>query len=93
MVFGDLKTAAGLKSLNDFLGDKSYIEGYAYLAVQVRFNIRRERVTRVALTKSTMLCRLHIVCKVEHECSLASCRAFFIRIALCVISSVPYILC
>jgi elongation factor 1-beta len=28
MVFGDLKTPAGLKSLNDFLGDKSYIEGY-----------------------------------------------------------------
>jgi len=28
MVFGDLKSAAGLKSLNDFLGDRSYIEGY-----------------------------------------------------------------
>jgi len=28
MVFGDLKTSAGLQSLNDYLGDKSYIEGY-----------------------------------------------------------------
>lgn len=28
MGFGDLKTANGLKSLNDFLADKSYIEGY-----------------------------------------------------------------
>ncbi|KAA0713222.1 Elongation factor 1-beta [Triplophysa tibetana] len=28
MGFGDLKTPAGLKVLNDFLTDKSYIEGY-----------------------------------------------------------------
>ncbi|XP_036396591.1 elongation factor 1-beta [Megalops cyprinoides] len=28
MGFGDLKTPAGLKVLNDFLADKSYIEGY-----------------------------------------------------------------
>ncbi|XP_060774952.1 elongation factor 1-beta [Neoarius graeffei] len=28
MGFGDLKTPAGLKVLNDFLSDKSYIEGY-----------------------------------------------------------------
>ncbi|XP_051996625.1 elongation factor 1-beta-like [Xyrauchen texanus] len=28
MGFGDLKTAAGLKVLNDFLASKSYIEGY-----------------------------------------------------------------
>ncbi|TDH15215.1 hypothetical protein EPR50_G00028910 [Perca flavescens] len=27
--FGDMRTAAGLKSLNDFLADKSYIEGFA----------------------------------------------------------------
>lgn len=27
MGFGDLKTPAGLKVLNDFLADKSYIEG------------------------------------------------------------------
>lgn len=27
--FGDVSTAAGLKSLNDFLADKSYIEGFA----------------------------------------------------------------
>uniref|UniRef100_A0A8B9KDC6 Eukaryotic translation elongation factor 1 beta 2 n=1 Tax=Astyanax mexicanus TaxID=7994 RepID=A0A8B9KDC6_ASTMX len=28
MGFGDLKTPAGLKVLNEFLADKSYIEGY-----------------------------------------------------------------
>ncbi|KAA8593744.1 hypothetical protein FQN60_004578, partial [Etheostoma spectabile] len=28
-VFGDVSTPAGLKSLNDFLADKSYIEGFA----------------------------------------------------------------
>ncbi|XP_002187096.4 elongation factor 1-beta [Taeniopygia guttata] len=28
MGFGDLKSAAGLRVLNDFLADKSYIEGY-----------------------------------------------------------------
>ncbi|XP_076848764.1 elongation factor 1-beta [Brachyhypopomus gauderio] len=28
MGFGDLKTPAGLKVLNDFLADKSYVEGY-----------------------------------------------------------------
>ncbi|XP_016304797.1 elongation factor 1-beta-like [Sinocyclocheilus anshuiensis] len=28
MGFGDLKTSAGLKVLNEFLADKSYIEGY-----------------------------------------------------------------
>ncbi|XP_015271488.1 PREDICTED: elongation factor 1-beta [Gekko japonicus] len=28
MGFGDLKSSAGLKILNDFLADKSYIEGY-----------------------------------------------------------------
>lgn len=27
MGFGDLKSAAGLRVLNDFLADKSYIEG------------------------------------------------------------------
>lgn len=57
MVFGDLKTAAGLKSLNDFLGDKSYIEGYAYSAIQVRLTVWLEYVTRVASTGSAMLLR------------------------------------
>ena len=28
MGFGDLKTDSGLQSLNDYLKDKSYIEGY-----------------------------------------------------------------
>lgn len=28
MAFGDLKSAAGLKALNDYLQDKSYIEGF-----------------------------------------------------------------
>merc|ERR1711976_666318 len=28
MGFGDLKSASGLKVLNDFLADKSYIDGY-----------------------------------------------------------------
>ena len=27
MGFGDLKTSAGLSALNDYLADKSYIEG------------------------------------------------------------------
>jgi len=29
MSFGDLKSESGVKALNDFLADKSYIEGYA----------------------------------------------------------------
>lgn len=29
MSFGDLKTEKGVKALNDFLADKSYIQGYA----------------------------------------------------------------
>ena len=32
-MFGDLKTAAGQKALNEFLGDRSYIEGYEQLLV------------------------------------------------------------
>ena len=28
MGFGDLKTSAGLSALNDYLTDKSYVEGY-----------------------------------------------------------------
>ena len=28
MGFGDLKTESGVQILNDFLADKSYIEGY-----------------------------------------------------------------
>lgn len=28
MAFGDLKTEKGVKALNDFLADRSYIEGY-----------------------------------------------------------------
>lgn len=31
MGFGDLKTPAGLKVLNEFLADKSYIEGWVTL--------------------------------------------------------------
>lgn len=31
MGFGDLKTSTGLKVLNDFLADKSYIEGWVTL--------------------------------------------------------------
>ena len=27
-MFGDVKSAAGQKTLNEFLGDRSYIEGY-----------------------------------------------------------------
>lgn len=30
MGFGDLKTKAGLKALDEFLADNSYIEGYAF---------------------------------------------------------------
>ena len=28
MAFGDLKTEKGVSALNDFLADRSYIEGY-----------------------------------------------------------------
>uniref|UniRef100_M0QWH8 Eukaryotic translation elongation factor 1 beta 2 n=1 Tax=Mus musculus TaxID=10090 RepID=M0QWH8_MOUSE len=31
MGFGDLKTPAGLQVLNDYLADKSYIEGSVHL--------------------------------------------------------------
>ncbi|NWR72400.1 EF1B factor, partial [Centropus unirufus] len=35
MGFGDLKSAAGLRVLNDFLADKSYIEGYSVGSVSI----------------------------------------------------------
>lgn len=42
--FGDLKSDAGVKALNDYLGDKSYIEGYV---VTVKTNIKIPCVPRV----------------------------------------------
>lgn len=46
MSFGDLKSAAGLKKLNDHLGDKSYVEGWEmsnwiWQAAEMNFPIRR----------------------------------------------------
>jgi len=35
MVFGDVKTAAGAKALNEFLADKAYIEGFVPSQVDV----------------------------------------------------------
>merc|ERR1712198_464548 len=35
MGFGDVKTAAGVKALNDFLADKAYIEGFVLSQVDV----------------------------------------------------------
>merc|ERR1711962_999429 len=35
MGFGDVKTAAGVKALNDFLADKAYIEGFVPSQVDV----------------------------------------------------------
>lgn len=45
MGFGDLKSSAGLKILNDFLADKSYIEGW----VSWKELLRGSRPARLSL--------------------------------------------
>lgn len=37
MSFGDLKTESGVKALNGFLEDKSYIEGYVFLYFSILY--------------------------------------------------------
>ena len=39
MGFGDLKTDSGLQSLNDYLKDKSYIEGYVFNISYYYYNL------------------------------------------------------
>jgi len=36
-MFGDLKSAAGVKALNEFLADNSYIEGLVFTIPVVKF--------------------------------------------------------
>jgi len=44
MGFGDLKSRSGLETLNKYLEDKSYIEGYVYLVCPLfPYNIYRRR--------------------------------------------------
>ena len=60
MGFGDLRSEAGLKSLNDYLADRSYVEGSVVLVLYVceQFYILRVHLLDTYHRKLMSLCSM-----------------------------------
>lgn len=55
MVFGDLRQADGLKSLDDYLLSRSYIKGYAYILLFMCLDINHQKPIVSYLTQLARL--------------------------------------